>query len=101
MSIIKAYRWGAERCFWCDRRVTYAEDQKEAPLAATRDHLRPRRRGSSPDGGQNTVVACLECNNKRGHSMNWVWLVKRNHPRREEILRYLRARDWWPRGLRR
>lgn len=92
MSFIRAYTWGSERCFWCDRRVTYAKDQKLAPGAATRDHLVPRARGISPDGGQNTVVSCRRCNQRRGASSNWVWLVRRRHPKREEVLRYLHAR---------
>lgn len=59
----------ARACYWCGRRVVYGAGNE--PTTASREHLVPRSTGGN--GGQrNIVVACRECNSRRGSDMDWV-----------------------------
>lgn len=71
------YNWGGKRCFWCDRKVTYAKEdvwrvgrRVTAPDTATREHLWPRRLGGE-NSKLNVVVACRQCNQARGNLIIW------------------------------
>lgn len=61
------HRFKGERCHWCRRAL-------EAPtsngrLAATKDHVIPRRAG-----GRQIVLCCRFCNNLKGGVPLQVWL---------------------------
>lgn len=53
-------------CHWCGHRVQ--EIYGDASNKATLEHVIPLDRGGS-NGPDNLVLACKECNDKRGHDM--------------------------------
>lgn len=63
----RGFHW--PKCFWCGEQ-TVSPLQWKNPRRATREHLIPRILGG-PDISENIVVACSDCNSRRGHSMEW------------------------------
>lgn len=66
------------RCVYCGKAV--AQDQPQPhPDAPSRDHFIPTSRGGSR-GAKNTVLACYDCNQKKGNMdprlilLTWLWL---------------------------
>jgi 5-methylcytosine-specific restriction endonuclease McrA len=58
------------RCFYCDRHVNLhtvetCSTRWPDPRAATLDHVMPRAAGGG-NTFDNMVLACFECNNRRG-----------------------------------
>lgn len=66
------------RCVYCAKAVNPGECQPH-PDAPSRDHFIPISRGGSR-GANNTVLACYDCNQKKGNMdprlllFAWLWL---------------------------
>ena len=103
------YQSQGGRCFYCERAM-YTFRWHSKPLAPgmsrnllpTCDHLEPRGKGGK-DHGDNYVIACFECNRKRG-MIPWILFkryvrrfgIERAGPglkRRREMLNHERAQD--------
>jgi|RhiMethySRZTD1v2_1073278.scaffolds.fasta_scaffold72889_3 5-methylcytosine-specific restriction endonuclease McrA len=65
------------RCFYCARKMRpYARKKKEQQIRdfATKDHFIPRSRGGLHLFG-NKVLACAECNGKKGNMSAFEFVV--------------------------
>ncbi|MBU6232515.1 HNH endonuclease [Patescibacteria group bacterium] len=69
--IIRAMIFVAQdgKCFYCDRPLWGAVESKGKQFDSnhTIDHVVPRSDGGQ--GGRNLVIACLRCNQDKGHRM--------------------------------
>ena len=86
---IGVVRWSVQKgkCFYCDKPLRIKPWRRNRGDGWTRDHVVPTVRGG-PNGGENIVLACRACNQRKGDRRPEKHETKTAHANWQKVRRF-------------